>query len=619
MSKQKFCLCKSLKSNIIFILSVATIMLFGFAVILPVVSEKTFAEGDDPEDGISITVSDSVAAKLILFDEGDYKIAKDTVSVSSSAPYGYELFLSTDSEEHQSIYLNNDPTSTSVISPVAGTIAEPAVLTSNTWGFAIAGQGNFDNEYSTTSPDQNSHFAIIPTAANQQAVFENTSATASDNIDFYYGIKIELTLDPGEYKTSATYTAIAKEPPLTAKAILGENGNLNFLCDRVVYNVGDTYTDNIGDTTITNIYEVALNGISEEVRPWAAQSNVITTANFDGSFVNATPTSLTKWFRELRNLKSVTNAERNINAQQITDMSYMFDHAGYDVVLDSSTETLAIGTSLVTPRLEDVSYMFAYAGYSASRVRVYTSNLYDAPIKNLSHMFDHAGYSAQSFNSTFDYQYGWLAPGVDMSYMFAYAGYSHRMGGEVWINLPTYAKPSNVSHMFDHAFYNQYGSAIRVRNLNTWRADAITDMSYMFSYAFYSNNYPFEIEMFNGSGITTSLSHMFDHAGYNAGTFSLTNFTNWSTPRSTDTSYMFSYAGYRSSSFVIDGISSLNTSAVTDMSYMFDNAGYYATQWNIGLIENWNVRRVTNHEGFISLNRSGSNSSVVNRQPRWLD
>ena len=86
--------------SILVILPAAIVMLFAFAIMLPVVSESTHAEGDVPEEGISITISDPVSANLVLFDEGDYKIAKDTVHVSSSAPYGYELYLSTDSEEH---------------------------------------------------------------------------------------------------------------------------------------------------------------------------------------------------------------------------------------------------------------------------------------------------------------------------------------------------------------------------------------------------------------------------------------------------------------------------------------------------------------------------------------
>ena len=161
MSRQNFCLKKSSFNRVFFVLSSSFILLFAFSIILPTVSESTHAEGDEPDDGISILVSDSISANVTLFNEGDYKIAKDTVAVSSSAPYGYELFLSTDSEAHQSIYLNDDPTSESRIAPVSGTIAEPAVLTSNTWGFAIAGQGNFDNEYDPSNKLCNFYLSVF--------------------------------------------------------------------------------------------------------------------------------------------------------------------------------------------------------------------------------------------------------------------------------------------------------------------------------------------------------------------------------------------------------------------------------------------------------------------------
>ena len=323
--------CKRLyirtKNNILYILSGVSLALFAGLMLFPTISETTHAEGDEPDDGITITVNGEVDANLVLFDEGDYKIAKDTVSVSSGAAYGYELFLTTDSEAHQSIYLNDDPTSESRIAPVSGTIAEPAILTDNTWGFAIAGQGNFDNEYDPSNPDPASRFAIIPTADDQQAVFENNAATAEDNIDFYYGVKVEPTLEVGEYTTSAEYTAIVKTlPPLTAKAILGENGNLNFLYDSEIYTPGESYGDNLDETGIIEIYDVPTNSSSDNIPEWASNENIVS-ANFDQSFYDFKPTSTSYWFYNNTYLGSITQAT-NLDTSRVTNMSSMFEGAG---------------------------------------------------------------------------------------------------------------------------------------------------------------------------------------------------------------------------------------------------------------------------------------------------
>ncbi|MDO4759782.1 MAG: BspA family leucine-rich repeat surface protein [Candidatus Saccharibacteria bacterium] len=402
--------------NILVVLPAAIVMLFAFAIMLPVVSESTHAEGDEPEEGISITISDPVSANLVLFDEGDYKIAKDTVQVSSSAPYGYELFLSTDSEEHQSIYLNNDPTSSSVISPVSGTIAEPAVLTSNTWGFAIAGQGNFDNEYSTTSPDPNSKFAIIPTT-NDQAVYENRSADADDDIDFYYGIKIEPTLEPGEYTTSASYTAIAKLPPLTAKAILGSNGNLNFLYDRNAYAVGETYEDNIGETTIDDVFAVPTNCNSPGDIEWMNNS-AITSANFGPSFYGFKPTSTAFWFQSSTSLASITNAD-NLDTSRVTNMYSMFGNAGYN----ASTFSL----NLSGWKTDNVTYMegmFSNAGRNATTWTIGDlSNWKVGNVEDMDTMFYQAGYTATTW--TIGDLSKWSTGNVTSMYrMFYNAGYN---------------------------------------------------------------------------------------------------------------------------------------------------------------------------------------------------
>lgn len=556
MSKQNFCLRKGYFNSLVFVLSSSFILLFAYFVMFPSVISSTHAEGDEPDDGISIVVSDSISANVTLFDEGDYKIAKDTVTVSSSAPYGYELFLTTDSEEHQSIYLNDDSTSTSKISPVSGTIDEPATLTSNTWGFAIPGQGNFDDEYSTANPDPASKFAIIPTASNQQAVFENNAATAEDNVDFYYGIKVEPTLEPGEYKTSAEYTAIAKEPPLTAKGILTDDGHLGFYYNRTVYNVGDTLGRSGGEVTITNVYDnIPLDGIEEETFTWAAQSDSIFTASFDRSFYSFRPTNTSKWFRELRKLRSIDLT--HFATFLSTDLSYMFDHAGYDV-----TDSFSVGGELpICTQSANASYLFYYAGYNAQR-------------------FSLDGLIIQACSGAYNF---------------------------------------NMSHMFDHAAYNVQNYFRPFANSSIWLGTiARADMSYMFAYFGYSAQDEYRLDLPKSIQLPISIAHIFDHAGYSArGAFVLTNLQEWNMNRVEDTSYAFAYAGYTTQqTFDLRDINRWSMDSATNMDGMFYYAGYFASMW-LGNFSSWNVSNVINHENFINLNARGSNSTAVNNQPNW--
>ncbi len=518
-------------------------MLFAFAIMLPVVSESTHAEGDEPEGGISITISDPVSANLVLFDEGDYKIAKDTVHVSSSAPYGYELYLSTDSEEHQSIYLNNDPTSSSVISPVAGTIAEPAVLTSNTWGFAIAGQGNFDNEYSTTSPDPNSRFAIIPTT-NNQAVYENNSATADDDIDFYYGIKIEPTLEPGEYTTSASYTAIIKTlPPLTAKAILGENGNLNFLYDSEIYTPGESYGDNLDETGIIEIYNVPTNSSSDNIPEWASNENIVS-ANFDQSFYDFKPTSTSYWFYNNTYLGSITQAT-NLDTSRVTNMSSMFEGAGNE----AATFDLDL-SGWSTSNVTTMASMFHAAGTYADDWSIGNiSGWNTSNVTDMSNMF----YGASQCTSDFDLDLrGWDTSKVtNMASMFRAAGYyvgafNLDISGSGWNT----SNVTDMSYMFDQA--GRYASIWSIGDLSGWKTNSVTDMSYMFW-----------------------------HAGGEAEVWNIGDLSGWNTGNVTTMRNMFEGAGRYASTWDIGNLNYVDE----------DHKG-------------WDVRKVTNHYGFVSWSQS---------------
>ena len=517
MSKQTNFRLSKTKNNILYILSGTTLVLFAGLTLFPTISESTHAEGDEPDDGITITVNGEVDANLVLFDEGDYKIAKDTVSVSSSAPYGYELFLTTDSEAHQSIYLNDDPTSESRIAPVSGTIAEPATLTDNTWGFAIAGQGNFDNEYDPSNPDPASRFAIIPTADDQQAVFENNAATAEDNVDFCYGIKVEPTLTPGEYKTSVEYTAIAKEKPITAKAIYSENQNLNFVYDRNDYEVGETYTDNVGETTILGVYPVPMNlscdrppadTLAMSLPPWGKIAKdawgryygPARTINFDSSFSNVKPMSTCYWFASQKHLVEITNL-RNLNTTNVTNMTGMFESGsslGAGVVLDIDLREL--NTSNVT----NMSYMF----YRFAR---------------------------EPNEATIDIR-GW-----DTS------------------------KVTDMTSMFEDVLH--FGVDWEILGISELKTDNVISMKKMFSDAGYANNRPnntFDLDL---SGWNTSrvedMSEMFQRAGYLASTFRL-NLAGWNTGNVTNMNSMFYNAGFKSAAWDIGDIHAWDVEKVSN-------------------------------------------------------
>lgn len=416
MSKQIFCLSKGLKSNIIFILSAAAIMLFGFAIILPAVPEKTHAEGDSPNEGIIITISPEINASLLSSENGDYKIVKDTVTIGTDALNGYTLYISTDTPQHQTLYLNGDTSSENKISGTTGTYESPKALGDYEWGFAVPGIGHFDASYDTETPSDTAKFAILPTE--NKIIRDYTTATSEDAAEVYYGFKLGGTIEPGDYETDITYTAIPATQPLTAKAVLGNNGNLNFLYDRNTYTVGQSYTDNLEETIIAHIYDVPVNSSYDNKPIWEQDRASIYSANFDSSFYNFKPTSTAYWFYSERYLRTVTNAN-NLDTSDVTDMSWMFSDAGYN----SYTFTMD-ASSWNTSKVTNMHNMFSGNGYDAGDWTVGDLGGWDtSSVTNMTQAFFCAGWNAL-FWTVGDIS-SWDTSNVtSMSYMF-YSSGSH--------------------------------------------------------------------------------------------------------------------------------------------------------------------------------------------------
>ena len=364
MQKQKFCLRTKSKRSILFACASVVLGLFVPCVLFPSVSSTTHAE-ETLDSEVSITTDAPVEFNLAPL-ENDFKISKNTVTINTGPAIGYQLYLSVDSQDHQTMYLNGNPSNEfNKINPVSGTYDAPAALSTNTWGYAVAGLGNFDASYSTTSPNPSSKFAVAPLDTERQLIRNyNDGSTPASITEIYYGIKSNDDLVAGNYVTEAIYTAIPILPPPTAKAILGDNGNLNFVYDRNTYTAGNTYTDNLGETTITNVYTVPMNSVgcaAYTQMPWYAQRDSVTSSNIDASFSDARPTSTCGWFQELRNATTISNLQ-NLITSNVAVMSYMFHSTGYNATTWSIGDLSGWDTSNVT-WMNDA---FQGAGYNAT-------------------------------------------------------------------------------------------------------------------------------------------------------------------------------------------------------------------------------------------------------------
>lgn len=94
------------KNNILYIFSGASLALFAGLMLFPVIAESTHAEKQSvtTSDGITITFSSGIVADVKTSEYDNYKIVKDTVSVSTNSfhNYGFTVFISADDSD---IYL----------------------------------------------------------------------------------------------------------------------------------------------------------------------------------------------------------------------------------------------------------------------------------------------------------------------------------------------------------------------------------------------------------------------------------------------------------------------------------------------------------------------------------
>ena len=409
-----------------------------------------------------------------------------------------------------------------------------------------------------------------------------------DNDDIYEWFMLGSTDTVADEQLISDFRDAMIEKPLIAKAILGDNNNLNFVYDRLTYAPGDSYMDNTGtETVITNVYnDIPLDRMGEDgtyrALPWSSQYESISTINFDDSFASARPTSTAQWFEGLTKLSTITNHD-NLNTSQVVDMQQMFCNAGHDVTsfsLDLSGWN--------TTNVKNMYYMFDSAGYNATTWNINGLSSWDVSgVSNMESMFSSAGLHATTIDIDL---HGWtISSAKSLSGMFTSFGLhatTFNPNLKDWdVNGVT-----DISNMFFSA-----GSATSSFNLDlsSWKnTGKVTNMGY----AFYLNGEDattFKIDLSGwNTGKVTNMERMFVDAGRDASdSWEIAGLNSWNTSKVTNMSYMFNNAGHSAPTFEFD-FSGWNTSNVKYMTSMFSSAGYDATTWSVGDISGWNVSQV---------------------------
>ena len=610
--------------------------------------------------------SDDINVTVALKDEPIYLTIPDTITIEVPTLSGYNLSVYTDALDL--VEENNPDNKIAGISPEADTLSE------NTWGISLTAP---ENQNTTT-------WKTVPLETNALTIKDVTEATqAGDTTTVYYGIYITPDLPYGTYTTSFNYHA--EEKPRFAILDTGQavNGKMKSVAigEDVDYGYSDELIKSIqtADSLPEDFEASATNTISTAESDWPIYIFFDNTDDAGIMYIYSDAANIimnpdSSWLFASYVYLSEIPAISSWDASSVTDMSFMFNYAGYNATTWSIGDLSSWDTSSVT----DMSSMFSYAGYYASSFSLDLSSWDTSKATNMSSMFNYAGYSATTWSigdlSSWD-----TSSVTDMSYMFAWTGCNATTWSVGDLSSWNVSSVTNMQSIFNHV--GEKLNTWPVGDLSAWDTSSVTDMSYAFvnagydvdTFAFisswdvssvtnmnsmfygmglyYADAISLDLSSWNTSSVTnmrymfysigdyagsvslnlsswdtsnvTDMSYMFNRSGYHAGSWSVAGFSSWDTSNVTDMSYMFGYAGYSdTTTWSVEGISSWNVSSVTNMYSMFKSAGYNATTWSVGNISSWNTSNVTdmsymfNYAGYnattFSLDLSSWNTSKVN-------
>ena len=193
MSKQTFKLTNSYVPRILFCFASVVLVLFGILAVVSPVEANTNALVETTEYGSDLTIATNSMIETAIRpkSDGSLLVVKDTLVANSNLQYGYEVYVSTNSDNVNDIYLNGNTSnslSSQKISATTGTYAAPAALdltNGATWGYAIAGLDNFDAAYDEENPSTTAKFAAVPTIGNEQLIHDVSTTVTDDEINVY--------------------------------------------------------------------------------------------------------------------------------------------------------------------------------------------------------------------------------------------------------------------------------------------------------------------------------------------------------------------------------------------------------------------------------------------------
>ena len=156
---------------------------------------------------ITVTSDATVALNTTATASAVLSSASNSVQVTTNNATGYTLGLSIVSGAPNTSLVSGSDT----IAASTNTMAAPAVLADDTWGFRVDGQGGFGAGPTTAETNSTSSTTTWAGVTNTAQTIKTTTTTAAaDSTTVWYAMKVSPTKPSGTYTNTVTYTATTR-------------------------------------------------------------------------------------------------------------------------------------------------------------------------------------------------------------------------------------------------------------------------------------------------------------------------------------------------------------------------------------------------------------------------
>ncbi len=323
---------------------------------------------------LGVSVPEATVLNLTPSADGLMTVVADDITVLTSSPNGYELYLEMTGENASTNSLLNTADNNSALTS-SGTYESPQPLTNGSWGYALSSSedvilssNGFDSNYDTmeSATPTGSKFASIPTSAENAQKIAESEEWGEDLITVYYGLRANTQTVSGTYTNKVLYTALADDIPkgeiTLSPAAIFERGGEQLLITTPLYSINSNLETHVYLLTPSQYTAVTRSENPDPVTNYFASEMTCTRTELEALQLQCTtitsPLGTNYIYIDIPHYHHVYTSPIPIKDTTPENMWELKTLQGFD-------DWPALCTSLVTPSITATREVTSWAEYSA--------------------------------------------------------------------------------------------------------------------------------------------------------------------------------------------------------------------------------------------------------------